>query len=268
MSAERDSLCVGVRVADAAGSLSSNASAIAKPEGEAQGSVSVQLQALASLSADASDLLESNRTIAAAVGAAQNLAAKAQGEMAASRSTLDDALVAIDAMAKTAVGIHAEVENLKGTLERVSKIASTIQTIARQTNLLALNATIEAARAGDAGKGFAVVASEVKDLARHTKEATSEIQATVDDLARAAGRVMGHSADGEKHAQRAREQNLAVAETISCAAASVAEIDKGALHISEAAAQIESLCSDFRDRTVAITEEFERALHDLQNAHH
>ncbi len=58
---------------------------------------------------------------------------------------------------------------------QVGQVAHTIGAIAAQTNLLALNATIEAARAGEAGRGFAVVAGEVKELARETAAATTDV---------------------------------------------------------------------------------------------
>ena len=58
----------------------------------------------------------------------------------------------------------------------IGKITETITQISSQTNLLALNATIEAARAGAVGKGFTVVANEIKDLARRTTIATTEVK--------------------------------------------------------------------------------------------
>jgi methyl-accepting chemotaxis protein len=67
------------------------------------------------------------------------------------------------------------MENLRSQAERIGEMVGLIESIASQTNLLALNATIEAARAGEAGRGFAVVASEVKNLAKQTSEATTEI---------------------------------------------------------------------------------------------
>ncbi len=59
--------------------------------------------------------------------------------------------------------------------KKISHVVELINEIAAKTKLLALNATIEAASAGDAGRGFAVVAGEVKDLARQSAQATSQI---------------------------------------------------------------------------------------------
>jgi methyl-accepting chemotaxis protein len=64
----------------------------------------------------------------------------------------------------------------------IGNVIKVISSIAQQTNLLALNATIEAARAGEAGKGFAVVANEVKELAKQTAVATSEITKKIETI--------------------------------------------------------------------------------------
>lgn len=64
----------------------------------------------------------------------------------------------------------------------IGNVIKVISSIAQQTNLLALNATIEAARAGEAGKGFAVVANEVKELAKQTASATSDITKKIEKI--------------------------------------------------------------------------------------
>ncbi|MGB3209592.1 MAG: methyl-accepting chemotaxis protein [Desulforhopalus sp.] len=69
-----------------------------------------------------------------------------------------------------------QINELGIAAQEIGKVTEAITEISEQTNLLALNATIEAARAGEAGKGFAVVANEIKDLAKQTSEATSEIK--------------------------------------------------------------------------------------------
>ncbi len=74
------------------------------------------------------------------------------------------------------------VSILGKSAQDVGAITEVITDISEQTNLLALNATIEAARAGDAGKGFAVVAAEIKELAKQTSDATSQITAQIDSI--------------------------------------------------------------------------------------
>lgn len=75
-----------------------------------------------------------------------------------------------------------KVAELGQAAKEIGQVTETITEISDQTNLLALNATIEAARAGEAGKGFAVVANEIKDLAKQTAGATSEIKEKINSI--------------------------------------------------------------------------------------
>lgn len=74
------------------------------------------------------------------------------------------------------------INQLGVSSQDIGNVIKVISSIAQQTNLLALNATIEAARAGEAGKGFAVVANEVKELAKQTAKATSEITEKIENI--------------------------------------------------------------------------------------
>ena len=78
-----------------------------------------------------------------------------------------------------AESVSAKVNQLGSAANEIGRVTETISEISEQTNLLALNATIEAARAGEAGKGFAVVANEIKDLAKQTAAATTDINGRI-----------------------------------------------------------------------------------------
>jgi methyl-accepting chemotaxis protein len=78
--------------------------------------------------------------------------------------------------------LEKEVAILGQAGEEISKVTEVITAISDQVNLLALNATIEAARAGEAGKGFAVVAGEIKELAKKTASAATEIQTRIEHV--------------------------------------------------------------------------------------
>jgi len=90
------------------------------------------------------------------------------------KSVAETARITNDAQSK-AQATNEVIKRLGESSDKIGNIMKVITTIAEQTNLLALNATIEAARAGEAGKGFAVVANEVKELAKQTAEAATEI---------------------------------------------------------------------------------------------
>ncbi|MGF1513772.1 MAG: methyl-accepting chemotaxis protein [Elainellaceae cyanobacterium] len=100
-----------------------------------------------------------------------------EGDDAMNR-TVDGILGIRETVAETA----KKVKRLGESSQKISNVVNLISGFAAQTNMLALNASIEASRAGEDSKGFAVVAEEVRELARQSAEATTEIEKLVSDI--------------------------------------------------------------------------------------
>jgi methyl-accepting chemotaxis protein len=123
----------------------------------------------ASIVAQQSDLV--NQNVQSAASAADELTASITQISASAWEAARVATQAVEVAERT-----TEIMNRLGRSSvDIGAVIKEIKGVADQTNLLALNATIESARAGEAGKGFAVVAGEVKDLARATATATTDI---------------------------------------------------------------------------------------------
>jgi methyl-accepting chemotaxis protein len=131
---------------------------------------------------------QANVASAAAEQVSKNVSTVATGaeEMGVSikeiaKNANEAAKVATSAV-KVAEKTNSIVAKLGESSAEIGNVIKVITGIAQQTNLLALNATIEAARAGEAGKGFAVVANEVKELAKQTAKATSDISRKIEAI--------------------------------------------------------------------------------------
>ena len=112
--------------------------------------------------------------------------ASATEELTASVGEISEQVTSSSAIARSAVKKAQNTNEMVGSLttasQKIGDVVQLITDIAKQTNLLALNATIEATRAGEAGKGFAVVANEVKELAKQTTAATTEIAEQINGI--------------------------------------------------------------------------------------
>ncbi len=83
---------------------------------------------------------------------------------------------------EAALHIRREVASLNAEIQQIGGIVEAISKISKTTNLLALNAAIEAARAGDAGRGFSVVAQEVRNLAGQTTQEATNIHSIIQSV--------------------------------------------------------------------------------------
>ncbi len=147
------------------------------------------LSIASSLSASAEETSAQANTASVAseeVNAGVQTVASSMEEMVASikeitKTTNESSKMSNEAM-KMAKNANQIINQLGESSMDIGNVIKVISSIAQQTNLLALNATIEAARAGEAGKGFAVVANEVKELAKQTAKATSEITKKIEAI--------------------------------------------------------------------------------------
>jgi len=198
---------------------------------------------LTQLTSLASDVSTQNRSVARAAAEAHEAAARARTDIQRSSGEVAGSLQAIRYLVETVSVISAELNGLQEALARVGRVAAGINAIARQTNLLALNATIEAARAGDAGKGFAVVAGEVKQLAKQTSGATTEIDATLQELGAKTSELVRRASEGSARADAALSGTAAIGEAMSEAGRAIGELDGRVEAIAGGSTQIDAQCN-------------------------
>jgi urea transport system substrate-binding protein len=207
----------------------------------------------------ATDLAQRNRDMSARVACAvrsAEAAAENAGHVASAARDVrgivqqsgDHVAAAREATERTAAELKRAdetVRSLSQAAQRIDAVIDLIHKIAAQTSLLALNATIEAARAGEAGRGFAVVAGEVKDLARQTAQATTDIRSQIQGIQAAVQQTAGAIA---AVAQSVNATGAVNRDLNAMLTRQIAELD----HIGDEAAHVATIVG--------------RAIPDIQNA--
>lgn len=140
--------------------------------------------------------------------------------------------------------LDKEVGQIGCTLEIINDIATS-------TNLLAFNASIEAARAGEARKGFAVVAQEVGNLATNTRESLDEVNAVISRVQQGTATATRYM---NENAEKMRNQNVRMVETISGVRSMLEMLKKSVQTISEAG-KIQNRKNEVIEKTIFVSED-------------
>lgn len=133
--------------------------------------------------------------------------------------------------------IAASIVKLSEQSQAIGEIISSVNDLAAQSNLLAVNAAIEAARAGEHGKGFAVVAQEIGNLARQSREATSQVQNILNDIQKAISAAVMTTERGSKAVENGVRQSGETGEAIQMLADSIAVAAQAATQIAASSQQ-------------------------------
>jgi methyl-accepting chemotaxis protein len=211
-------------------------------------------------------IVASNQHIAENAALTLAKAATAQQEVATSSGEVETALTTINGLVESVHAIGAQLGVFEAAIKRISNVAGNISGIARHTNLLALNATIEAARAGEAGRGFAVVAGEVKNLAKQTRDATAEIDATVSELSGELRRLLTHSNEGASRTEIVVRSATSIGRAMRVVGQAVADVNENVSQIAGETRDIADRCDRFAGIVTGLVESVEESSAALRSA--
>lgn len=246
---------LGVEIADVAGFVE-----------DVSARVETQARTFNDLRSAVAKMVASNTTVVAASTAAREIAADAHHQVQDSSATVDQAITDIRDLVRSVGAIEERLAGLSDALDRVARVAATIDGIAKQTNLLALNATIEAARAGAAGRGFAVVAGEVKSLAGQTSQATAEIGSTVQALTAQAQDLTREITASVGRAEAVETGTTAIGRVMSTVDSAMGDVDAKASAIALSADSIHALCDGVQQDVEGLAGDVNASSSDLTRA--
>lgn len=205
------------------------------------------------------NLRQINDQIASEIQHSSEIARGANHEMMASQDTVNETVRKISVLVEAVSAIQSHMDKMSASLESVGSIAGVINGIAKQTNLLALNATIEAARAGEAGRGFSVVASEVKALAGSTTHATSQIEATLEEIKQGFSELSRQSEAATSTAADVEHQAGMFVELLNGSSESLSEVDNATDQISMRMDGVLDVCNEILKTADVVSQNVDEA---------
>ena len=233
--------------------------AVAAATEEIAASISAVSESIESVAQRADSIADTSNRMSDNINAVSASVGEMSGSIQNVAKYCSDAQLAAGKAKETSDQSCILVEDLNRSAQDISRIVDVITEITEQTKLLALNATIEAARAGEAGKGFAVVANEVKELAKQTGKATSDIIASIEKMQQKTLAVVKMMQDISVRNQELNEINTtiaAAAEEQSVVAGEIADTVAGA------AQGAMNVSRQVQDLTTAIKEEIASSIRE------
>ena len=128
------------------------------------------------------EIRRTSETLVASMGELRRFTGETADLADAGRGGLEEMRGSMDRLEEGSASIAQRLATINERAEGITRIVTTIATVADQTNLLSVNAAIEAEKAGEQGRGFLVVAREIRRLADQTAGATGEIERFVEQM--------------------------------------------------------------------------------------